>query len=121
MATPMQSCQQLREHARRAEGALHHESWTVCLQKKHVNTGRVTRPLGGRGCLDRLGATQHGAPLISIISRFGCLTQLDRRYIMLPSKVGRATLNTLVTGHEHLCENFVLGKKKKKRSKLSWP
>ena len=71
----------------------------VCLQKKHVNTGRVTRPLRGRGCLDRLGATQNGAPLISNISRFGCLTQLDRRYIMLPSKVGRATLNTLVTGH----------------------
>jgi hypothetical protein len=71
--------------------------------------------LGGRGCLDRLGATQHAAPLISNISRFGCLTQLDRRYIMLPSKVGRATFNTLVTGHNILRGNFVLGKKKIKR------
>ena len=89
----------------------------VC-KKKHVNTGRVTRPLGGRGCLDRFGATQNGAPLISIISRFGCLTQLDRRYIMLPSKVGRATLNTLVTGYDNVCENFVLGKKKKKKKRV---
>jgi hypothetical protein len=85
----------------------------VC--KKNVNTGRLTRPLGRRGCLDRFGATQNGAPLICIISRFGCLTQLDRRYIMLSSKAGRATLNTLVTGYENVCENFVLGERKKKR------
>jgi hypothetical protein len=83
--------------------------------KKNVNTGRLTRPLGRRGCLDRFGATQNGAPLIWIISRFGCLTQLDRRYIMLSSKTGRATLNTLVTGYENVCENFVLGERKKKR------
>jgi hypothetical protein len=71
--------------------------------------------LGGRGCLDRLGATQNGAPLISNISRFGCLTQLYRRYIMLSSKVGRATLNTLVTGYDIVSGNFVLGEKKKKK------
>jgi hypothetical protein len=34
---------------------------------------------------------------------------------MLPSKVGRATFNTLVTGHNILRGNFVLGKKKKKK------
>ena len=35
---------------------------------------------------------------------------------MLPSKVGRATLNTLVTGHENVCEETLyLGKKKKKK------
>jgi hypothetical protein len=92
----------------------------VC-KKKHVKTGGVTRPLGGRGCLDRLGATQHAAPLISNISRFGCLTQLYRRYIMLSSKVGRATLNTLVTGYDIVSGNFVLGEKKKKGPEPSWP
>ena len=35
---------------------------------------------------------------------------------MLPSKVGRATLNTLVTGYEIVRENFVLGEKKKKKT-----
>src|SRR6478752_8028930 len=115
----MQSCQQLGEHARGAEGAsVMNLGQSVC-KKKHVNTRRVTRPLGGRGCLDRLGATQNGAPLISNISRFGCLTQLYRRYIMLSSKVGRATLNTLVTGYDIVSGYFVLGGKKKKKKDRS--
>jgi hypothetical protein len=69
-------------------------------KKKPCEHRKGDQTFRGKGCLDRLGATQNGAPLISIISRFGCLTQLDRRYIMLPSKVGRATLNTLVTGYD---------------------
>jgi hypothetical protein len=35
---------------------------------------------------------------------------------MLSSKVGRATLNTLVTGYDIVSGNFVLGEKKKKRT-----
>src|SRR3954447_18483571 len=111
----MQSCQQLREHARRAEGpSIMNLGQFVC-KKKTCEHRKGDQTFRGKGCLDRLGATQNGAPLISIISRFGCLTQLDRRYIMLPSKIGRGSLKTLVTGFEIVGKNIFLGKKKKKK------